>query len=154
MLLLWNEIGLALLIKIFISFKILIWLFLISVKYAFIYCLIIPAIPTAIIVILSVFLIDYWKTLTAQGKEPLKDWTVGTSIIYIAVTIFLLLVAIWIYFQCGLADCIRRMRVKKHRVAPEATQEHVRMNNLLQGEDSIVWFEIERNIFVVPFNRL
>lgn len=86
-----------------------------------------------ILVLFGVFLNDKWKSLSAQGKDPLSDRGVTTNILYIVLATLLLLVTIFIYYHCALAECIRSVRGKVTRVAPEELP--VRMSTLLQGED-------------------
>lgn len=98
-----------------------------------IYCLILPAIPAAILILFGVFLSDKWKSLSAQGKDLLSDTGFNTNILYIVMSIFLLLLSVILYYHCALAECIRSKRAKRTRVAPEALS--VRMSTLLHRED-------------------
>lgn len=102
-------------------------------KYKVIYCLLLPAIPTAILILFSVFLSDKWKSLSAQGKELLTDRAFTSNILYIVMSIFLLLLAFFIYYHCALAECIRSLRANRARVTPEPSP--VRMSTILHRED-------------------
>lgn len=84
------------LVKIFISFKILVFIFLLLVKNDMICCFLFLAILTAMLITLGIFLTDKWRALIAQGKDPSVDWSVRPNIMYIALIMLLLLVAVFI----------------------------------------------------------